>query len=619
MNQGSVAGAGIADHLHQHVVPRWGGDTNFMPVVGLTRVLPQVLADTRALLAAQWPAPRRPGPRAPGRVWPECSASTSARRSAGSGPPSSAAWLRAGVTADAVTLTGTLGAVAARGLPDRHRPPLLGRVRRHRLRAAGHARRRAGPRPGRRLGVRRGAGLHRRPGRRRRHLRRRWPGGSPGTGDNRLIVALALVCLVLGVLTSYVKARAEGMGLRVEVGVVERTERLILVLVGTGLRRPGHPLRAARLPVGAARRQRDHGRPAVRRRPQRSRGMSLPVAAAGAPGHRAVGRRAGRPADAVSRRAELVHRLTDAGYAAGWRAVRLLPEPVAGGLFSAGGALAARRAGRGVRQLRANLDVVTGGRLDDAALDALTRRGVQSYARYWQEAFRLPTLSRERVVAHYRMPGREHLEQAVAAGRGVVLALPHSGNWDAAGVWLVDFLGGEFLTVVERLRAGVAVPPVRRATGEGLGMRVVPLTGGERPSSAVLREWLTAGGIDVPAGRPGPVRLRGAGRPSSAAGRRCPAGRRCWPPRPGRRCCRPSASSTARAGGSSSTRRCRSTGPGGCATASPRRCSRSPTRSPPRSPSSPRTGTCWAGSGRGGPRPVRRAARAAVLETEGLG
>ena len=56
MNQGSVAGAGIADHLPQHAVPRWGGDTNFMPVVGLTRVLPQVLAETRALLASAWPA-----------------------------------------------------------------------------------------------------------------------------------------------------------------------------------------------------------------------------------------------------------------------------------------------------------------------------------------------------------------------------------------------------------------------------------------------------------------------------------------------------------------------------------------------------------------------------------
>jgi CDP-diacylglycerol--glycerol-3-phosphate 3-phosphatidyltransferase len=62
-----------------------------------------------------------------------------------------------------------------------------------------------------------------------------------GDGDNRLIVLLSLVCLVLGVLTSYVKARAEGMGLRVEVGIVERTERLILVLVGTGFTGLGIP------------------------------------------------------------------------------------------------------------------------------------------------------------------------------------------------------------------------------------------------------------------------------------------------------------------------------------------------------------------------------------------
>ncbi|WP_335975724.1 MULTISPECIES: HIT family protein [Streptomycetaceae] len=55
MNQGGVAGAGIAAHLHQHVVPRWGGDVNFMPVVGNTKVLPQLLADTRKLLADAWP------------------------------------------------------------------------------------------------------------------------------------------------------------------------------------------------------------------------------------------------------------------------------------------------------------------------------------------------------------------------------------------------------------------------------------------------------------------------------------------------------------------------------------------------------------------------------------
>jgi len=54
INQGNVAGAGIAAHLHQHVVPRWGGDANFMPVIGQTKVLSQLLGDTRDMLAAGW-------------------------------------------------------------------------------------------------------------------------------------------------------------------------------------------------------------------------------------------------------------------------------------------------------------------------------------------------------------------------------------------------------------------------------------------------------------------------------------------------------------------------------------------------------------------------------------
>ena len=55
LNQGSVAGAGIAAHLHQHVVPRWGGDANFLPIVARTKALPEILGDTRAKLAAAWP------------------------------------------------------------------------------------------------------------------------------------------------------------------------------------------------------------------------------------------------------------------------------------------------------------------------------------------------------------------------------------------------------------------------------------------------------------------------------------------------------------------------------------------------------------------------------------
>jgi ATP adenylyltransferase len=64
MNQGNVAGAGIAGHVHQHVVPRWAGDTNFMPVIGRTKTLPQLLGETRKLLADAWAGPSRPKGRA---------------------------------------------------------------------------------------------------------------------------------------------------------------------------------------------------------------------------------------------------------------------------------------------------------------------------------------------------------------------------------------------------------------------------------------------------------------------------------------------------------------------------------------------------------------------------
>jgi lauroyl/myristoyl acyltransferase len=74
------------------------------------------------------------------------------------------------------------------------------------------------------------------------------------------------------------------------------------------------------------------------------------------------------------------------------------------------------------------------------------------------------------------------------------MALPHSGNWDAAAVWFIDFLGGPFMTVAERLKPESLY---RRFLDyrESLGMRVVPLTGGPRPSTEVLRDWLREAGV----------------------------------------------------------------------------------------------------------------------------
>jgi KDO2-lipid IV(A) lauroyltransferase len=195
-----------------------------------------------------------------------------------------------------------------------------------------------------------------------------------------------------------------------------------------------------------------------------------------------------------SLRARLAAGVTDRAFAAGWHAVRMLPEPAARGAFDRAGRWAAGRDGKGTRQLRANLRVVTGGTLPEPELAALTRRGLRSYARYWQEAFRLPTLSTERIVANTEVVGLEHLQKGRDSGRGLVMVLPHSGNWDAAGVWFVNYLDGPFMTVAERLKPESLYNRFL-AYRESLGFRVVPLTGGPRPSTEVLREWLGEAGV----------------------------------------------------------------------------------------------------------------------------
>ncbi|MCV7028505.1 phosphatidylinositol mannoside acyltransferase [Mycobacterium sherrisii] len=180
---------------------------------------------------------------------------------------------------------------------------------------------------------------------------------------------------------------------------------------------------------------------------------------------------------------------TDWAYAAGWMAVRAVPEFAARNVFDAGARYAAR--GGGPDQLRKNLARVLG--VAPAQLpDRLMRDSLASYARYWREAFRLPSMD-HRVLARRideTFQGADNLDAALAEGRGAVLALPHSGNWDMAGVWLAQ-TRGTFTTVAERLKPESLY---RRfiAYRESLGFEVLPLSGGDRPPFEVLCERLRA-------------------------------------------------------------------------------------------------------------------------------
>ena len=123
-------------------------------------------------------------------------------------------------------------------------------------------------------------------------------------------------------------------------------------------------------------------------------------------------------------------RLTDAGYGLGWSVVCRLPESWARWGFRCAADRAWRRRGAGVRVLEGNLRRVIGAQASGGELRALSRQAMRSYARYWLEAFRLPVMPPGRLAAGMRATG--HIETAfgyLAAGRGVVFALPHMGNY----------------------------------------------------------------------------------------------------------------------------------------------------------------------------------------------
>ena len=172
-----------------------------------------------------------------------------------------------------------------------------------------------------------------------------------------------------------------------------------------------------------------------------------------------------------------------------------------------------------MRQLEANLARV----VPDASpikLKSLTRKGMHSYLRYWCDAFRLPDWSPERILATCRVEDDEPVRAALAEGRGVVMALAHSGNWDHAGAWSTLALA-PVTTVAERLRPEELFERFLHFR-QRLGMEILPLTGGGDVFGILVRRLRKGGFVPLLADRD----LTATGVPGVAVRRDRPDGRR---------------------------------------------------------------------------------------------
>ncbi|WP_436527779.1 phosphatidylinositol mannoside acyltransferase [Actinoplanes sp. HUAS TT8] len=184
-------------------------------------------------------------------------------------------------------------------------------------------------------------------------------------------------------------------------------------------------------------------------------------------------------------------RLIALGYTAGWGLVRAMPLPMARALFTRAADRAWKANGKGTQRLRRNYQQVVGADMPET----LVRDGLRSYARYWMEAFRLPSQNRAQNAAGFFMEtdSYEAMKKDIADGKGLVLALPHVANWDAAAAWVVSH-DWRMITVAERLKPE-SVYKKFLDYRESLGMHVLPLTGGDRPPLDVLAERLTEGWV----------------------------------------------------------------------------------------------------------------------------
>ncbi|MBI3429906.1 MAG: phosphatidylinositol mannoside acyltransferase [Actinobacteria bacterium] len=176
-------------------------------------------------------------------------------------------------------------------------------------------------------------------------------------------------------------------------------------------------------------------------------------------------------------------------YLLAWRIVRWLPERMAYSTFYFLGKVIIKRDGKSVNRLRSNLARVKP-ELNDSEMDKLLANSMNSYLRYWCDTFRFPDWSDEKIMGTVEVVNEELLMSAIAAGTGVIVALPHAGNWDHAGAYFCS-KGVKLVTVAERLKPDILFRKFL-AYREAMGMEVLPL---DSRSIATLAKRLREGGL----------------------------------------------------------------------------------------------------------------------------
>lgn len=161
-------------------------------------------------------------------------------------------------------------------------------------------------------------------------------------------------------------------------------------------------------------------------------------------------------------------------YFAGWRLVRWLPESTAYKLAYRVSDFLVKRKGKSVQRLRSNLSRTQSG-MTSLDLDLLVIEAMRSYMRYWCDTFRLPDWSKKRILETVTVTNEHLLIDAIEAKTGVIVAVPHAGNWDHAGAYFCA-KGIRLVTVAERLKPEKLFLRFL-AYREAMGMEVLPLDG----------------------------------------------------------------------------------------------------------------------------------------------